>query len=216
MGITTGKLALDGLRILDLSQVAAGPYATMFLGFMGAEVIKLESRSRMDINRGRARPGPGDPQVYPDGEPGERPWNRTAHHVHRNINKLSVTLDLAAPRGKELFLELVRVCDVLVENYRASVMDRLGLGYDTVSQANPQLIYLKISSQGATGPEANYGSLGSTLEQTAGLASITGYQDGLPLMTNEVYPEPSSGNLILRRVDGRFAAAAQDRNVGAL
>ena len=195
MGITTGKLALDGLRILDLSQVAAGPYATMFLGFMGAEVIKLESRSRMDINRGRARPGPGDPQVYPDGEPGERPWNRTAHHVHRNINKLSVTLDLAAPRGKELFLELVRVCDVLVENYRASVMDRLGLGYDTVSQANPQLIYLKISSQGATGPEANYGSLGSTLEQTAGLASITGYQDGLPLMTNEVYPDPVVGIL---------------------
>jgi crotonobetainyl-CoA:carnitine CoA-transferase CaiB-like acyl-CoA transferase len=189
------KQALQGLRILDLSQVAAGPYATMFLGFMGAEVIKVESLSRMDINRGKARPGPDDLRVYPNGEPGEHPWNTTAHHVHRNINKLSLTLDLSAERGKELFLELVKACDVLVENYRGSVMDRLGLGYDVVSKLNPRLIYLKISSQGATGPEANYGSLGSTLEQTAGLASITGYDDGLPLMTNLVYPDPVVGIL---------------------
>ena len=189
------KPALNGLRILDLTQVAAGPYSTMLLGFMGAEVIKVESCSRMDINRGRASPAPGDTRVYPDGDPGERPWNRAAHHVHRNINKLSVTLDLGAPRGKELFLALARICDVLVENYRASVMDRLGLGYDAVSQANPQLIYLKISSQGATGPEKDYGSLGSTLEQTAGLASVTGYEDGPPLMTNETYPDPVVGIL---------------------
>ncbi len=208
---TVNQLALDGLRILDLSQVAAGPYATMFLGFMGAEVIKLESCSRMDINRGRARPGPGDPRVYPGGEPGERPWNRTAHHVHRNINKLSLTLDLATSRGKELFLDLARVCDVLVENYRGSVMDRLGLGYDAVSHANPQLIYLKISSQGASGPEANYGSLGSTLEQTAGLASITGYADGLPLMTNEVYPDPVVGILSFGAV---MAALRRRRRTG--
>jgi crotonobetainyl-CoA:carnitine CoA-transferase CaiB-like acyl-CoA transferase len=193
LSTTSNKPALQGLRILDLSQVAAGPYSTMFLGFMGAEVIKVESLSRMDINRGKARPGPDDLSVYPNGDPGERPWNTTAHHVHRNINKKSVTLDLSADRGKELFCELVKVCDVLVENYRGSVMDRLGLGYDVVSQLNPQLIYLKISSQGATGPEANYGSLGSTLEQTAGLASITGYEDGLPLMTNLVYPDPVVG-----------------------
>ena len=195
MGTTPNKPALSGLRILDLSQVAAGPYATMFLGFMGAEVIKVESLSRMDINRGKVRPGPDDLRVYPGGDPGEHPWNTTAHHVHRNINKLSLTLDLTASRGKELFLDLVRVCDVLVENYRGSVMDRLGLGYGVVSRLNPGLIYLKISSQGATGPEANYGSLGSTLEQTAGLASITGYDDGLPLMTNLVYPDPVVGIL---------------------
>ena len=176
MSISPVKPALEGLRILDLSQVAAGPYATMFLGFMGAEVIKIESLSRMDINRGKARPGPDDLRDYPNGDPGERPWNRTAHHIHRNINKRSLTIDLATDRGKELFLELVKVCDVLVENYRGSVMGRLGLGYDVVSSLNPQIIYLKISSQGASGPEANYGSLGSTLEQTGGLASITGYE----------------------------------------
>ena len=195
MKTPSNRPALGGLRILDLSQVAAGPYATMFLGFMGAEVIKIESLSRMDINRGKARPSPDDLRVYPNGDPGEHPWNTTAHHVHRNINKRSLTLDLSAKRGKELFLELAKVCDVLVENYRGSVMDRLGLGYDVVSRLNPGLIYMKISSQGANGPEANYGSLGSTLEQTAGLASITGYDDGLPLMTNLVYPDPVVGIL---------------------
>ena len=195
MKTPSNRPALGGLRILDLSQVAAGPYATMFLGFMGAEVIKIESLSRMDINRGKARPSPDDLRVYPNGDPGEHPWNTTAHHVHRNINKRSLTLDLSAKRGKELFLELAKVCDVLVENYRGSVMDRLGLGYDVVSRLNPGLIYMKISSQGANGPEANYGSLGSTLEQTAGLASITGYDDDLPLMTNLVYPDPVVGIL---------------------
>ena len=195
MPTSSNNPALGGVRILDLSQVAAGPYSTMFLGFMGAEVIKIESLSRMDINRGKARPSPDDLRVYPNGNPGEHPWNTTAHHVHRNINKRSLTLDLSAKRGKELFLELAKVCDVLVENYRGSVMDRLGLGYDVVSRLNPGLIYMKISSQGANGPEANYGSLGSTLEQTAGLASITGYDDDLPLMTNLVYPDPVVGIL---------------------
>lgn len=185
--------ALDGLRILDLTQVAAGPYAAFLLGFMGAEVIKVESCSRMDISRGRAKPTPGEYRNYPGGEPGEHPWNRSAHHVHRNVNKLSVTLDLGKPTGKELFLELANICDLLMENYRASVMDRLGLGYETVSKVNPQLIYLKISSQGATGPEKDYGSLGSTLEQTAGVASVTGYDRDGPMMTNETFPDPLVG-----------------------
>ena len=205
------KPALEGLRILDLTQVAAGPYATMLLGLMGAEVIKVESLTRMDINRGRATVAPGDTRVYPGGVPGEHPWNRTAHHVHRNINKQDVTLDLADPKGKELFLKLVAACDVLIENYRASVMDRLGLGYEAVSEVNPRLIYVKISSQGATGPEQNYGSLGSTLEQTAGLASITGYENGPPLMTNETYPDPVVGFLSF---GGLMAALRRRRKTG--
>ena len=205
------RLALDGLRILDLTQVAVGPYTTFMLGYMGAEVIKVESCSRMDISRGQARPAPGAGRVYPGGEPGERPWNRAGHHVHRNVNKLSLTLDLASPRGKELFLALASICDVLAENYRASVMDRLGLGYDAVSKVNPQLIYLKISSQGATGPERDYGSLGSTLEQTAGLAAVTGYVDGTPLMTNETFPDPVVGIL---GVGALMAALRRRRRTG--
>ncbi len=201
------KRALEGLRILDLTQIAAGPYATLLLGFMGAEVIKVESCARMDINRGPARPTPENRRLYPGGEPGERPWNRTAHHVHRNGNKLSLTLNLATKRGKAVFLKLATICDVLIENYRASVMDRLGLGYHVLSQVNPQLVYIKISSQGATGTERDYGSLGSTLEQTAGLASITGYGDGKPLMTNETYPDPVVGILAV----GALMAALRRR-----
>jgi crotonobetainyl-CoA:carnitine CoA-transferase CaiB-like acyl-CoA transferase len=131
--------------------------------------------------------------------------------VHRNGNKLSLTLDLAAARGKEIFLQLTTICDVLIENYRASVMDRLGLGYAVLSQVNPQLIYVKISSQGATGPEKDYGSLGSTLEQTAGLASLTGYNDGIPRMTNETYPDPVVGILA---VGALMAALRRRRKTG--
>lgn len=203
--------ALEGLRILDMTQVAVGPYATLLLGFMGAEVIKVESCSRLDISRGPARPASGGAGLYPQGEIGEQPWNRTGHYIHRNGNKLSLTLDLAAARGKELLLQLASHCDVLIENYRASVMDRLGLGYETMSQVNPRLIYVKISSQGATGPEKDYGSLGSTLEQTAGLASITGYGDGLPLMTNETFPDPVVGMLA---VGALMAALRQRRQTG--
>ena len=205
------KLALDGLRILDLTQVAVGPYATLLSGFMGAQVIKVESCSRMDIARGPARPIPGTNSQYPNGEPGETPWNRTAHHVQRNVNKLSLTLDLATPQGHDIFVYLAKVCDVVVENYRASVMDRLGLDYATLSNANPQLIYLKISSQGATGPEKDYGSLGSALEQTAGLASITGYEDGIPLGTNETYPDPLVGILAVGTL---MTALRQRRKTG--
>jgi crotonobetainyl-CoA:carnitine CoA-transferase CaiB-like acyl-CoA transferase len=187
--------ALAGLRILDMTQIAAGPYATLMLGFMGAEIIKVESCSRMDINRGPARPTPESYRMYPQSIPGERPWNRAAHHIQRNVNKRSVTLDLAKPAGKDLFVKLAAICDALVENYRASVLDRLGLGYAELCRVNPQLVYVKISSQGASGPEKDYGSLGSTLEQTAGVASITGYPDGRPLMTNETYPDPVVGIL---------------------
>ena len=203
--------ALEGLRVIDMTQVAVGPYATMLLGFMGAEVIKVESCSRMDISRGQARPVAGSGALYPQGVIGERPWDRTGHYIHRNVHKLSLTLDLAAPRGKALLLELAAKSDVLVENYRASVMERLGLGYGAISQVNPRLIYVKISSQGASGPEKDYGSLGSTLEQTAGLASITGYEDGAPLMTNETFPDPVVGMLA---VGALMAALRQRRQTG--
>src|SRR5215510_9988215 len=116
------KLALAGLRILDLTQVAVGPYTTEIQGFMEAGINKVESWSGMDISRGAARPRPGGEGLYPGGDPGERPWNRTGHYVHRNGNKRSLTLDLTMPRGKELLLRLVSICDVLIENYRASVM----------------------------------------------------------------------------------------------
>ncbi len=191
-----GRYALDGVRILDLTQVAIGPYATLFLAGLGAQVIKVESNRRPDTSRGPVAPS-GELQMrqYPGGEPGERPWNRTAYFNQRNRGKLGITLDFSRPEGKALILRLAAVCDALAENFRASVLERQGLGWDVLREVNPRLVYLKLSSQGNTGPEREYGSLGSTLEQTAGLASITGYTDGVPLMTNLVFPDPVGGIL---------------------
>lgn len=191
-----GRYALEGIRILDLTQVAIGPYATLFLAGLGAEVIKVESNRRPDTSRGPVAPA-GELQLrqYPDGEPGAHPWNRTAYFNQRNRGKLGIMLDFSRPEGRALILRLAAVCDALVENYRASVLERQGLGWEALREANPRLVYLKLSSQGDTGPEREYGSLGSTLEQTAGLASITGYTDGVPLMTNLVFPDPVGGIL---------------------
>lgn len=189
------RKALEGIRVMDLTQVAIGPYTTLLLGYMGAEVIKVESRHRPDTSRGSMNPRPPQYSMYPGQTPGERPWNRSAHFTQRNRNKLSVTLEATTQEGKMLFMRLASQCDVLIENYRASVIDRWGLNYAVLSELNPRLVYVKLSSQGNTGPERDYGSLGSTMECTGGLASVTGYVDGGPLMTNETYPDPVAGIL---------------------
>src|SRR5215216_3341328 len=225
-GGSHGRRALDGVRILDLSQVAIGPYATLLLASLGAQVIKVESHRRGDTSRGAVAPlTQSQRKQYPGLEPGERPWNRTAFFNQRNRGKLGITLDFATAGGKALLKRLVALSDAVVENFRASVLDRQGLGWETLKEVNPRLLYLKLSSQGATGPERDYGSLGSTLEQTGGIASITGYSDGVPLLTNETYPDPvaailGAGALIagLRRArqtgNGQFIDLSQ-REVSA-
>ena len=184
--------ALSGVRILDLTQVAIGPYMTMLLAGLGAEVIKVESNRRADTSRGAVKPvTKAQMDQYPGREPGERPWNRTAYYNQRNRGKLGITLDFARPEGRDLLLRLAAVCDAVTENFRASVLERQGITWEALHAVNPRLVYLKLSSQGNSGPERDYGSLGSTLEQTAGLASITGYADSrLPMATNLVYPDP--------------------------
>ena len=190
------RRALEGVRVLDLSQVAIGPYATLLLAGLGAQVIKVESHRRADTSRGPVEPVTQTQlTMYPGGEAGDRPWNRTAYFNQRNRGKLGITLDFGAPAGKDLVKRLAAIADAAVENFRAGVLYRQGLGWDALRDVNPRLVYLKLSSQGATGPERDYGSLGSTLEQTAGLASITGYTDGIPLLTNETYPDPVAGIL---------------------
>ena len=208
--------ALDGVRILDLTQVAVGPYATFLLSSLGAEVIKVESHRRPDTARGPVRPaGAHQMKQYPRGEPGERPWNRGAHYNQRNRGKLGITLDLTAPAGKEIFKRLAARSDAVIENYRASVMERQGLGYDVLRAVNERLVYVKLSSQGDSGPERDYGSLGSTLEQTTGLASITGYLDRVPLTTGRVYPDPVAGLLAVGALIAGLRQARR-RGVGSL
>ena len=132
-------MPLTGLRVLDLSRVLSGPYCTMLLADMGAEVIKVEVPGEGDLTRGI-----GDPESEArGGQPVFFDLNR---------NKKSLTLNLKAVAGKEIFQRLAKTADVLVENYRPDVMDRLGLGYTVLSQINPQLIYCGISGFGKTGP----------------------------------------------------------------
>ena len=133
------SLPLADLRVLDLSRVLSGPYCTMILADMGAEVIKIEVPGEGDLTRGK-----GDPESeVRGGQPVFFDLNR---------NKKSLTLNLKADAGKAIFKRLLETADVLVENYRPHVMDRLGLGYDVLSRLNPRLIYCGISGFGKTGP----------------------------------------------------------------
>ncbi|MDH5200550.1 MAG: CoA transferase [Candidatus Bathyarchaeota archaeon] len=156
--------ALLGVRVLDLSRVLAGPYCTMLLADMGADVIKLEIPGRGD-----------DSREFPPFKEGE-----SLYYVNLNRGKRSITLNLKHPEGKQILLELVRHCDVLVENFRPGTMERLGLGYETLIGMNPRLVYASISGFGQTGPyrsRPGYDIIGQAM---GGLMSITGWPDSPP------------------------------------
>jgi benzylsuccinate CoA-transferase BbsF subunit len=199
-------MPLKGLRILDVTQVWAGPSCTKLLADMGAEVIKVESAKRMDVVRGEISPRPGA-GMYPDGEPGERPWNRAGLFNDRNRNKLGICLDLTHPLGVRAFQRLAARSDVVAESFRAGVMERFGLGYEDLVKVRPDIIMVSLSSQGATGPERTYGSFGATLEQTAGIASMTGYLGGAPTTSGTFFPDPvvamMSVGLVLAAIEQR-------------
>ena len=156
--------SLSGLRILDLTRVLVGPYATMILADLGAEVIKLEM------------PGHGDDaRQYPPHVNGE-----SAYFMSLNRNKRSMTLNLKSETGKELFLDLIQNVDVLVENFRPGTMERLGLGYETLKQLNPGLIYAAASGFGQTGPYSSQPAYDGVVQAMGGIMSITGQLGGEP------------------------------------
>ncbi len=161
-------LPLQGVRVLDLGMFWAGPYAGRLLADMGAEVIKVEGPRRPDPVRLVPR------GLFPNGEPGEHPWNRSGMINERNRNKLGIALDLMHPRGKDLFKDLVAISDVVLENFSARVMPKLGLDYPVLRQVNPRLVMVSIASQGLTGPERHYVSVDPILQALSGLASLTG------------------------------------------
>ncbi len=150
--------ALTGIRVLDLTRVLAGPYATMVLGDLGAEVIKLE------------QPGTGDESR----NFGPFKNGFSLYFMSVNRGKQSLTLDLKAPQGKEIFLELVKQSDVLVENFRPGAMKKLGLDYETLKQSQPSLIYAACSGFGQTGPYAERGAYDMIIQGMGGIISITG------------------------------------------
>lgn len=157
---------LAGIRVLDFSRLLAGPYCTMMLGDMGAEVIKIESVEKGDESRGWGPP-------FISGE--------SAYFLCINRNKKSITLDLKSPTGKVEALNLVQKADVVVENFRPDVMDRLGLGYEVLHKLNPQLIYCSISAFGTTGPYKDIPAVDNILQGMGGLLGITGIKGGEPI-----------------------------------
>jgi len=177
------RLPLSGIRVLDLTVAWAGPYASRLLGDMGAEVIKIESARNWDVTRAPHLPG----------RDVEKGYNRSGYFNHLNRNKLGCTLDLSHPRGKELFLRLVALSDAVIENYRADVMDGLGLSYDVLRQARPDVILVSISAHGKEGPEAGHVAYGTHAEQLAGLVSLTGYPDRGPHKSGISYGDPVAG-----------------------
>jgi crotonobetainyl-CoA:carnitine CoA-transferase CaiB-like acyl-CoA transferase len=173
----------SGVRVADLSMMWAGPYATKLLGELGAEVLKIESPSAWDnIRTLIPQPGKADP------------WNSSYYFNTYNRAKKSVTLDLAQARGRQVLLELLTHCDVLVENYRADVLDKLGLGYDVLRAANPQLVIVSMAGFGKTGPDRGLVGFGPVIEQMSGLASLTGYDgDEVPYKCGVSYGDPVAG-----------------------
>lgn len=169
---------LDGLRVADLSIVTAGAGATQVLGDFGADVIKIEGIERPDLFRRWHGETADDDLASP-------PF-RTV-----NRNKRGLAVDLKTLAGREVVHRLVATSDVVVENFRRGVVERLGLGFDDLIAIRPDLVLVSLSSQGATGPNAGYTSFGSTLDALGGLMSLTGYDRNTPLWSsNKVnYPD---------------------------
>jgi crotonobetainyl-CoA:carnitine CoA-transferase CaiB-like acyl-CoA transferase len=162
----TGRL-LEGLRVLDFTWAAAGPYATLLLGFLGADVIKVESARRLDPARS------GFVARY-DGV------DRSPVYNELNLNKRSFQVDLTQPEGAAIVRQLVAHVDVVVDNFRPGVMDRFGLGPEALLAAYPHLVVASSSANGSTGPDAMGAGYASIFAATGGLGVQTGYPDGPP------------------------------------
>ena len=156
---------LAGVRVADFSVHAAGPFAGLMLAELGAQVIKIESSARLDITR---RPH----TMY--GKP-------PSSFEQINANKLSVCLNLKETKAVELALELVRVSDLALENFRPGVLTRLGLGYEAMREVRPDIILVSLSSNGQTGPERDYAGYAPMFAALGGLGHLTGYADGPPV-----------------------------------
>ena len=164
-------LPLSHVRVIDLTNVIAGPVATRVLGQLGAQVIKVEQPW------GRAI-GNISMHTAADGRP--RPYNTVATFNEVNRAKLSIAIDLAHEGGKRLFRNLVGVSDVVIDNYSPRVMGNLGLSYEALRKVRPDLIMVSMPAMGSSGPWANYISFGPGTDALGGLSDVTGYKGGPP------------------------------------
>lgn len=173
---------LSGVRVLDFSWVWAGPFCTLQLAYLGAEVIRIESSKRLCATR--CLP------PFLDGQPGP---NRAGPYNQWNHNKLSLELNLARSEAVEIACELVGHCDVAVENFGPGVIDKMGLGYEVLSRHKPDLIMMSMSGYGRTGPRSRFVNYGPQLGAQSGLLSVTGYPGDRPREAAVAYSDPASG-----------------------
>jgi crotonobetainyl-CoA:carnitine CoA-transferase CaiB-like acyl-CoA transferase len=184
---------LDGLRVLDLTHVWAGPKCTQILAYLGAEVIKVESPNRPDMTRGTRLPT--GLWQYPGEQPGPKPYNRAASFNSTNRRKIDVTLDLRSPRGVELFKQLLHTSDVVTENFSVGVVERLGLGYSALSALKPDIVMVSMPGFGSTGVERDYVSFAGTISSTSGVLQSVGYFGEPPIDEGLATPDPFAGNM---------------------
>jgi len=177
MTTTAPSLSLDGVRVLDLSRVLAGPFCGMLLSDLGADVVKIEDTGSGDESR-----------TWPPHKDGE-----SAAFLVINRNKRDMTLDLKAPEGVEVLKRMVATADVLIENFRTGTMESFGLGYDTLAAINPRLVYCSVSAFGRTGPRKDAAGYEALMQAFSGIMSITGEPDGAPLRCGVSFLDLTTG-----------------------
>src|SRR3990172_4952839 len=173
---------LAGVRVADFTWVWAGPFCTMQLAHLGAEVVRVESARRVCLLRNLP--------PWLEGKPG---INRSGYFNQYNQGKRSITLDLSQPEAKEIAERLVAVSDVAAENFAGGVIDRLGLGYDALKRVKEDIIMISMSGYGQTGPESGYVSYGPAQVPLAGMSSLTGYAGWQPMHVGMSYGDPNAG-----------------------
>ena len=169
--------ALEGIKILDMTHVQSGPSATQLLGYLGADVIKVELPGRGDITRAQLRDIPEVDSLY---------------FTMLNCNKRSVTLNLKSEKGKEIFTGLIEVSDVMVENFAPGVLDRQGFTWERIQELNPRLIYASIKGFGE-GPYVDFKAYETIAQAMGGSMATTGFEDGVPLATGSQIGDSGTG-----------------------
>jgi benzylsuccinate CoA-transferase BbsF subunit len=185
------RLPLSGIRVANFGWVWAGPVVGQTLGFLGAEVFKIESRARIDMTR----------QLPPFGE-GIRDPNRSLSNHACWAGQGSVTLNLKKPEARKLALDLIATCDVVIENFGPGVMNELELGYDELRRVRPDLVMFSMPAAGLTGPMKDIRTYGLSLTSTTGLDSLVGYLGGPPIPVENAFSDPLNG------IFGAFAILA--------
>jgi len=182
---------LDGIRVADFTWVWAGPFCTLQLAHLGAEVIRVESAARPCVTRMLP--------PWPDGQPG---LNRSGYFNQYNQGKLSLTLDLKQSEAVAVAKDLVARSDIVCENFAAGVMDRMGLGYAVLREIKPEIIMIALSGYGNSGPEREFVSYGPAQVPLSGMSSLTGYPNWPPMHVGISYGDPTGG------LHGAFAVLA--------